>query len=57
MTVLLGGLRAIGANVDGSPDGVLTERPGALTRDYFVNLSTWTSSGRDRGLDGPLRGP
>jgi catalase-peroxidase len=38
MTVLVGGLRAIGANVDGSKDGVLTERPGALTRDYFVNL-------------------
>ena len=38
MTVLVGGLRAIGANVDGSKDGVLTDRPGALTRDYFVNL-------------------
>lgn len=38
MTVLVGGLRAIGANVDGSRDGVLTDRPGALTRDYFVNL-------------------
>ena len=38
MTVLVGGLRAIGANVDGSQDGVLTDRPGALTRDYFVNL-------------------
>ena len=38
MTVLVGGLRAIGANVDGSKDGVLTERPGALTRDYFANL-------------------
>jgi len=39
MTVLVGGLRAIGANVDASNDGVLTERPGALTRDYFVNLT------------------
>jgi catalase-peroxidase len=39
MTVLVGGLRAIGANVDGSSDGVLTERPGALSRDYFVNLT------------------
>ena len=38
MTVLVGGLRSIGANVDGSQDGVLTDRPGALTRDYFVNL-------------------
>jgi catalase-peroxidase len=39
MTVLVGGLRAIGANVDASSDGVLTERPGALTRDFFVNLT------------------
>jgi catalase-peroxidase len=38
MTVLLGGLRAIGANVDGAVHGVLTERPGALTRDFFTNL-------------------
>ncbi|MDA3023776.1 MAG: catalase-peroxidase, partial [Actinomycetota bacterium] len=38
MTVLLGGLRAIGANVDGATHGVLTERPGALTRDFFTNL-------------------
>jgi len=38
MTVLLGGMRALGANVDGSPHGVLTERPGVLTRDFFVNL-------------------
>ncbi len=38
MTVLLGGLRAIGANVDGVTHGVLTERPGALTRDFFANL-------------------
>jgi catalase-peroxidase len=38
MTVLLGGLRAIGANVDGATHGVFTERPGALTRDFFTNL-------------------
>ena len=38
MTVLVGGLRAIGANVDGATHGVLTERPGALTRDFFTNL-------------------
>jgi len=39
MTVLLGGLRAIGANTDGSAHGVLTDRPGALTRDFFTNLT------------------
>ncbi len=38
MTVLVGGLRVLGTNVDGSTHGVLTERPGALTNDFFVNL-------------------
>ncbi|MFE6923417.1 catalase/peroxidase HPI [Nocardia sp. NPDC057663] len=38
MTVLLGGLRVLGANYQQSPLGVLTARPGALTNDYFVNL-------------------
>ncbi|HRE88062.1 MAG TPA: catalase/peroxidase HPI [Myxococcota bacterium] len=38
MTVLVGGLRALGANHDGSAHGVLTKRPGALTTDFFVNL-------------------
>jgi catalase-peroxidase len=38
MTVLVGGLRALNANVGQSPHGVLTERPGALTTDFFVNL-------------------
>jgi len=38
MTVLLGGLRVIGANHSGSPLGVLTSTPGHLTNDFFVNL-------------------
>jgi len=38
MTVLVGGLRVLGANVGGSPHGVFTKRPGALTTDFFVNL-------------------
>lgn len=38
MTVLIGGLRAIGTNWDDSTHGVLTDRPGALTNDFFVNL-------------------
>jgi catalase-peroxidase len=38
MTVLVGGLRALGANYDGSSLGVLTDRPGVLTNDFFVNL-------------------
>ncbi|MBN9459090.1 MAG: catalase/peroxidase HPI [Bosea sp.] len=38
LTVLVGGLRALSVNADGSKHGVLTERPGALTNDFFVNL-------------------
>ena len=45
MTVLVGGLRVLGANWDGSAHGVLTDRPGQLTNDFFVNLldlnTTW----------------
>lgn len=38
MTVLIGGMRALGANSDGSKHGVFTEKIGTLTNDYFVNL-------------------
>src|SRR6185436_9488042 len=38
MTVLVGGLRVLGANAGQSAQGVLTKRPGALTNDFFVNL-------------------
>ncbi len=38
MTVLVGGMRAMDANYDQSDYGILTERPGALTNDFFVNL-------------------
>jgi catalase-peroxidase len=38
MTVLVGGLRALNANYDGSKHGVFTERPGTLSNDFFVNL-------------------
>ncbi|KAF2737494.1 catalase-peroxidase [Polyplosphaeria fusca] len=38
MTVLLGGLRSININTDGSANGVFTKRPGALSNDFFVNL-------------------
>jgi catalase-peroxidase len=39
MTVLVGGLRVIGANHGGSKHGVFTDRVGALTTDFFVNLT------------------
>jgi catalase-peroxidase len=38
MTVLIGGLRVLGANHGGSRDGVFTDRPGVLSNDFFVNL-------------------
>ncbi|MDN7560793.1 catalase/peroxidase HPI [Burkholderia orbicola] len=38
MTVLIGGLRVLGANFENSPHGVLTHRPGELTNEFFVNL-------------------
>ncbi len=38
MTVLVGGMRALGANAGGSKHGVLTRRPGELTNDFFVSL-------------------
>ncbi len=45
MTVLVGGLRVLGANAGGAAHGVFTKRPGALTNDFFVNLldmgTTW----------------
>ena len=48
MTAVFGGLRALGANYDGSNHGVFTDRPGVLTNDYFVNLldleTEWTSA-------------
>ena len=57
MTVLVGGMRALNANFDGSSLGVLTERPGVLTNDFFVNLTdmdvVWqpTSAGTYEGTD------
>lgn len=51
MTVLLGGMRAIGANFAGSPHGVFTKRPGALTNDFFINLldmgTVWKPTSKD----------
>jgi catalase-peroxidase len=51
MTVLVGGLRVLGANHGQSAHGVLTANPGALTNDFFVNLldlgTTWTSISED----------
>ena len=42
MTVLLGGMRVLGTNFGGSKNGVFTDRVGALTNDFFVNLTDMT---------------
>jgi catalase-peroxidase len=42
MTVLLGGLRVLGANAGGSKHGVFTDRVGVLSNDFFVNLTDMT---------------
>lgn len=51
MTVLIGGMRVLGTNYGGSQHGVFTDRVGALTNDFFVNLTdmsyTWKPSGRN----------
>jgi catalase-peroxidase len=61
--VLVGGMRALDANSGGAKHGVLTDRPGTLSNDFFVNLldmsTKWQKSaeteglyeGRDRGTD------
>jgi catalase-peroxidase len=60
MTVLMGGMRAMGATWDGSATGVLTARPGALTTDFFVNLldmgTAWKPvCPREEGFEGRCR--
>lgn len=60
MTVLVGGMRALGANYDGSKHGVFTNTSGALTNDFFVNLldmgTTWkATSGNDSVFAGSDR--
>ncbi len=55
MTVLVGGLRVLGANHGGSQHGVFTQRPGQLTTDFFVNLvdmsTAWKPTG-DNSFEG-----
>ncbi|ELJ8533564.1 TPA: catalase/peroxidase HPI [Vibrio cholerae] len=51
MTVLIGGMRVLGTNYGGSQHGVFTDRVGALTNDFFINLTdmsyTWKPTGRN----------
>jgi catalase-peroxidase len=56
MTVLVGGLRVLGANAGGSKHGVFTKRPETLTNDFFVNLldmrTQWQAAGSDGAYEG-----
>jgi catalase-peroxidase len=60
MTVLVGGMRALGATHGASSLGVLTDRPGVLTNDFFVNLldgsTRWSSSSAENEYEGRDRG-
>jgi len=61
MTVLIGGLRVLGANTDGSKNGVFTDTPGKLTNDFFVNLldmgTEWTATSKaETKFEGRARG-
>jgi len=57
MTVLVGGMRSLNANYDGSSYGVLTNKPGILSNDFFVNLldmsTVWT---KDKSMSGIYQG-
>lgn len=54
LTVLIGGMRVLNTNYDGSAHGVFTKRPGQLTNDFFVNLldmnTAWKAAGDDREI-------
>ena len=56
MTVLVGGLRVLGANAGGSKHGVFTKQPGTLTNDFFVNLLDMGTEWQPAGADGVYEG-
>ena len=56
MTVLVGGLRVLGANVEHAAHGVFTKRPGALTNDFFVNLIDMTTEWKPSSTEGVYEG-
>ena len=54
MTVLVGGMRVLNTNFDGSKHGVFTKKPGTLTNDFFVNLldmkTKWKETSKEEVL-------
>ena len=56
MTVLIGGMRALNANTGGASHGVLTDRPGTLSNDFFVNLLDMSTVWRKTNTAGVYEG-
>jgi catalase-peroxidase len=56
MTALVGGLRVLGTNADGSKHGLLTKQPEKLTNDFFVNLLDMSTEWQPAGSDGVYEG-
>ena len=56
MTVLVGGMRAMGGNAGGSAHGVLTDRPGTLSNDFFVNLLDMATQWSESSTEGVYQG-
>ena len=56
MTVLIGGMRALNTNFGGSKHGVLTQNPGTLTNDFFVNLLDMNAQWQPNGSEGVYEG-
>jgi catalase-peroxidase len=56
MTVLVGGLRVLGANAGQSKHGVFTKTPGTLTNDFFLNLLDMSTEWQPAGSDGVYEG-
>ena len=56
MTVLVGGLRVLGANAGGTKHGVFTKKPETLTNDFFVNLLDMSTQWQPAGSDGAYEG-
>jgi catalase-peroxidase len=56
MTVLVGGLRVLGANAGDSKHGVFTKKPGTLTNDFFLNLLDMNTEWQSAGSDGVYEG-
>ena len=54
MTVLVGGMRVLGANFGGTPYGVFTDRPGTLSNDFFVNLLDMRTAWKPASKDGDV---